>query len=137
LTRSFYLFGGKLKIFLISPVANADLDDESREEQKRIAVYVASLEAKGHQVHWPIRDTKQEDPTGGYMICYTNSQAMLDADEIHLWYNETSGGSKFDMGVAFAYVEMMDLKKKIVRANKDYICEKKKSLYKVFSYITG
>ena len=56
-----------MKIFLISPVRNAE-----SETQKRIAEYVASLEDIGHQVHWPIRDTKQDDPTGGYEICRAN-----------------------------------------------------------------
>ncbi len=119
---------------MICPVTNSELE-ENREEQEKIAAYVAKKEAEGYQVYWPARDTEQKDVTGGYMICYTNSQAMLEADEIHVWYNESSGGSKFDIGVAFTLTEIMGLKKKIVRANKDYLCKKDKSLYKLLRYI--
>lgn len=107
----------------------ADLDEKNREEQRRIAEYVASLEGEGHKVYWPKRDTEQNDPTGGYQICLANSRAISEADEVHVWYNEDSGGSKFDIGVAFA------LDKQVVIANKDYVCRKKKSFYKVLQYM--
>jgi|YelNatPaOPRAMG01_1025707.scaffolds.fasta_scaffold13569_8 hypothetical protein len=120
-----------MKIFLISPVRNAE-----SETLKRIAEYVASLEAIGHQVHWPIRDTNQDDPTGGYEICRTNFLGILEADEVHIWYDETSNGSKFDMGGVFMLVAMLGIPKKIVIVNDAEIVDNtKKSFYKVFKYL--
>src|SRR3990167_9058272 len=101
-----------MKIFLISPVRNAE-----SETQKRITEYVILLEKAGHQVHWPIRDTRQDDPTGGYEICRANFKAIMCADEIHIWYDEKSNGSKFDMGGVFMLVEMIGFKKRVVIAN--------------------
>lgn len=120
-----------MKIFLISPVRNAE-----SETQKRITEYVALLEAAGHQVHWPIRDTKQDDPTGGYDICRANFKGILEADEIHIWYDETSNGSKFDMGGAFMLVAMLGYQKKVVMVNDEEIVDNtKKSFYKVFKHL--
>ena len=120
-----------MKIFLISPVRNAE-----SETQKRIAEYVASLEAVGHRVHWPIRDTKQDDPTGGYEICRANFTGILEADEVYIWYDETSNGSKFDMGGVFMLVAMLGRKKKIVIVNDAEIVDNtKKSFYKVFKHL--
>lgn len=122
-----------MKIFLICPVRNADPD-----LNVKLANHVKSLEDKGHQVHWPTRDTEQDDPTGGYQICRTNFQAISDADEIHIWYDETSQGSMFDMGGAFMRVEMLHCEKKIVIVNKEEAEAadiKKKSFLKVMKYI--
>lgn len=117
-----------MKIFLISPVKDA----ESKELEK-VAAYVASLENAGHEVHWPFMDTKQDDSTGGYEICRTNFATILEADEIHIWYDETSGGSKFDMGGVFMLVVMLNWKKKVVIANdKEVVDNATKSFYKVF-----
>lgn len=120
-----------MKIFLISPVAKTE-----PETQKRIAAYVASLESAGHQVHWPFRDTEQVDPTGGYEICKTNFEGIMQADEIHIWYEETSGGSKFDMGGVFMLIEMLGWKKKIVIVNDGEVVDNNaKSFYKIFKHL--
>lgn len=120
-----------MKIFLISPVRKTE-----PEAQRRIAEYVASLEAAGHQVHWPIRDTKQDDPTGGYEICRANFTGILDANEVHIWYDETSGGSKFDMGGVFMLVAMLGYEKKVVIVNDGEIVDNTtKSFYKVFKLL--
>ena len=117
-----------MKIFLISPVQRA-----VPEVQERIARYVASLEDEGHRVHWPIRDTEQVDPTGGYDVCKVNFKGIMEADEIHIWYEETSGGSKFDMGGVFMLVTMLGWQKKVVIANDGEVVDpNKKSFYKVF-----
>lgn len=92
------------KVFLISPVRQI-----SDDEKVAIAAYVAKLESEGVQVHWPIRDTHQDDPIG-LQICNENKEAIAAADEIHLWYSPTSTGSIFDLGAAFA------LNKKLVLA---------------------
>ena len=119
------------KVFLICPVREA-----SPEVRNRMEAYVANLESDGYKVHLPHRDTNQEDETGGYVICKTNFQAILEADEIHIWYDETSAGSKFDMGGVFMLVAMLGHKKKIVLVNKDEVVdEKKKSFFKVFTHL--
>lgn len=123
----------RMRVFFISPVNN--ISSETLEKTK---AYVAFLEDRqGFFVHWPYRDTEQNDPTGGYAICKTNFRAMMEwAGSIHIWYDETSGGSKFDMGGIFMLIEMLGWNKRIVIANEDEIPEeiknKKKSFYKVF-----
>lgn len=98
-----------MKIFLISPVRNV-----TKRERKQIEEYVAKLENRDHQVHWPERNTNQNDKIG-LRICTDNRRAIEWADEIHIWWQWTkrrkSTGSLFDFGIAFA------LGKKIVLAN--------------------
>ena len=117
--------------FIISPVRN--IDDETA---KKIKEYVELLEKQNHKVHWPARDTPQNDPTGGYQICKTNFEAIMKTRTIHIWYDETSHGSKFDMGGVFMLIEMLGWKKKIIIANEnEVIDDTKKSFFKVFKKI--
>ena len=132
------------KIFLISPVAGASPEDIEAVKQKRpdlikseelrkIYSYVENLEDGGSNVHWPLRDTEQNDPTGGYVICRTNLGEIMEREEVHIWYAETSGGSKFDMGAVFMLVEMLGFEKKLVIVNENEVVDNsKKSLFKVF-----
>ena len=123
-----------MKIFLICPVRK---DDPI--EQANIQAYVEKKESEGHKVHWPKRDTVQDDPTGGYHICRTNFYAMIGADEIHIWYYEKSQGSMFDMGGAFMYIRMLGLKKRIVIPNlkeAEALDTKEKSFLKVMKHLT-
>lgn len=85
-----------MKIFIICTVRKA-----TEEYLKKLYDYVAELEAEGHHVHLPPRDTKQEDETGGYVICRTNKFGIQWADEVHISYNEKSTGTHFDLGMAF------------------------------------
>lgn len=123
------------KVFFISPVRNV-----SGEIYERNSDYVAKLERDDILVHWPIRDTKQDDPSGGYEICKTNFRAILEADEIHVWYDETSSGSKFDMGGVFMLTQMIGFRKTIVIPNQAD-AEKKdsapKSFLKVMKHLTS
>lgn len=102
------------RIFLICPVRNS-----RPEVQKRIAAYVAGLEAKGHSVYWPARDTDQLDPIG-LEICKKNLFAILLAGEIHIWYDATSQGSVFDLGAALMASEHIQ-KKRFVIANPEEV----------------
>ena len=95
-----------MKIFLICPVRGI-----TEEEKNVIEQYVLNLEEAGHTVHWPPRDTDQNDSVG-LRICQDNRKALEEAEEIHIWYNETSRGSLFDLGMAFA------LRKKVVLINR-------------------
>ncbi|HXK37743.1 MAG TPA: hypothetical protein VJ579_01620 [Candidatus Paceibacterota bacterium] len=94
-----------MRIFLICPVRNI-----TDEEKIAIERYVSDLELAGQIVHWPLRDTDQNDPIG-FRICEDNRRAIELADEVHVWWNAASKGSFFDFGMTFA------LGKKIVLAN--------------------
>lgn len=61
------------------------------EAQKAIEAYVKKQEADGVEMYWPARDTDQTDPHG-LTICTDNRSAILNADEIHIWYDEKSSG---------------------------------------------
>lgn len=103
----------KEKVFLICPVRDAD-----PELTEKIKAYVESLEAQGYEVHWPKRDTEQVDPTGGVVVCDENYEAICAAGIIHVWYDETSGGSKFDIGIVYTR-RKEGHKQKVVFANYD------------------
>lgn len=99
-----------MKIFLISPVRGV-----GKREREKIRKYVTELEKRGHTVHWPERDTDQNDKIG-LRICRDNRKAIKEADEIHIWWKWTkrkkSTGSLFDFGMSFASFE-----DKIILAN--------------------
>ena len=121
-------------VFFISPVKGI-MDGQNPGLEGRLRAYVTDLESRGYKVHWPLRDTEQTDITGGMVICRTNFQAIIDAKEIHIWYDEASAGSKFDMGGVFMLCEILGSKKKIVIANESEIVDTaSKSFHKVFKY---
>jgi hypothetical protein len=82
-------------IFLISPVR-----DVTEEEMRAVEDYVIELEEEGNDVHWPYRDTDQDDPYG-LDICEENRKAIDSADEVHVYWTSKSQGSIFDLGMAF------------------------------------
>lgn len=84
-------------IFLICPVRTATGD-----QKERIKSYIDKLIAEGKTVYYPARDTQQDDPTGGYNICWDNKVAILLSDEVHIFWDKNSIGSIFDLGMAFA-----------------------------------
>jgi nucleoside 2-deoxyribosyltransferase len=84
-----------VKVFIICPVRNATFEDKAVQRE-----HVAVLEKQGHSVHWPPRDTDQNET--GLHICQTNRDAIAEADEVHLFYTPGSQGTHFDMGMAFA-----------------------------------
>lgn len=83
------------EIFLICPVRKI-----TKAEKKAIARYIAALKKAGHGVYWPLTDTKQDDPVG-LRICQDNC-AAIKKRTVHVWWNGTSKGSFFDLGMAFA-----------------------------------
>jgi len=85
------------KVFLICPVRNA-----SPEKKLRMQRYVWDMEHEGYDVYYPAVDTDQNDEIG-YRICSDNAKAILEADEVHIFWDKDSKGSLFDLGVAFAY----------------------------------
>jgi nucleoside 2-deoxyribosyltransferase len=82
-----------MKSFLICPVRGIDPATQS--------TIVARLEADGFKVHWPPRDTDQND-TIGLRICSDNMAAIAAADVVHVIWDGKSQGCLFDLGVAFA-----------------------------------
>ena len=83
------------RAFLICPVRNATDD-----ERAQILAFVRTLQGNGFVVHWPERDTDQVDSIG-LRICTDNRRAIADADIVYVWWNGTSSGSLFDLGIAF------------------------------------
>ena len=98
------------KIFVICPVRNA-----GESLNNFISHYVEELEKQGHQVHLPPRDTDQTDPHG-LAICITNCDAIIEADEVHIWFDPASTGSHFDRGMLFAMLRL-GMPKKVVLIN--------------------
>jgi len=90
----------KKKIFIICTVRNA-----TQEYNDRLNRYVWALEFIGHKVHLPHRDTDQS--ARGFDICSQNMKAIKASNEVHIFYNGTSQGTHFDMGVAFAFGKKM------------------------------
>jgi nucleoside 2-deoxyribosyltransferase len=84
-----------MKIFLACPVRG--ISDEYREG---IEAQVKHLEEQGHKVHYPPRDTNQDDPTG-IKICAENQAAINSADCIYVIWDGKSQGVLFDLGMAF------------------------------------
>ena len=82
-----------MKTFLICPVRG--------HEQAETEAIVRDLEAHGWSVHWPPRDTNQDDPTG-LRICMDNEVAIEAADAVHFVWDGKSQGCLFDLGMAFA-----------------------------------
>lgn len=85
--------------------------------------YVKQQEDLGNKCYLPPRDTPQDDPSG-YSICLRMRQAILQADEVHIFYESLSQGVHFDMGMAF----MAGKKWKIINKPDDI---KEKSYIKV------
>lgn len=81
-----------MKTFLICPVRGVSIED-TRD-------IVDGLERTGWTVHWPPRDTPQNDITG-LEICKTNRMAIEGADAVHVVWDGKSQGCLFDLGMAF------------------------------------
>lgn len=95
---------------MICPVRNV-----SKHTENRIREYVNKLESQGYLVYWPFRDTNQDDRIG-LRIMRDNRQALWEANEIHIWFDADSEGSRTDLGMYFAF--LMFAKKSLVIANR-------------------
>ena len=72
--------------------------------------------------------------------CRTNFKAILESDQVHIWYVEDSSGSKFDIGGLFMLVEILGYRKDIFIVNKqeaETLDTGEKSFLKVIKYIAG
>ena len=98
------------KIFLICPVRNA-----TPEQRKWIENFVITKYSEGYIIHAPHLHTRQTDLFGGYAICKQNAEAVATSNEIDIYYDQSSTGSVFDLGVAYA------LHKPLILLNKEEI----------------
>jgi len=94
------------RVYIACPVRKA-----TKEEIEFLTKYVRDLESQGYDVHFPHdkEDVNQNDPIG-ITICNTHAEAMLKADEVHVYYNPTSIGTIFDVGMA--YIERFNRRKR-------------------------
>jgi len=100
-------------VFLISPVRK--LDAETEELLSHLVDYA---ERNGDVVHWPKIDTDQSG--NGTAICQQNRQAIINADEVWLWWQADSQGSLFDLGIAWGLKKPL----KIISGDLKYTEEK-------------
>lgn len=82
-----------VRAFFICPVRGHD-----RAETEELVEWIESL---GIEVHWPHRDTDQDDPVG-LQICEQNREAIAASDIVLMVWNGKSSGCLFDLGMAFA-----------------------------------
>lgn len=82
-----------MNIFLICPVRGHEMQETE--------AIVEHYEKNGNSVHWPPRDTDQNDETG-LRICRDNAKAIANADVVAVVWDGKSQGCLFDLGIAFA-----------------------------------
>lgn len=92
-----------MKVFLIAPVRKV-----TRDFSNAITLTVEVLESQGCSVHWPKRDTNQED-SKGLNICLQNKQAIEEADLVKVIWDGKSEGCLFDLGMAFALGKKVEI----------------------------
>jgi len=85
-----------MRIHLICPVRNA-----TEEQQREIDEYAIKLENEGHIVHNPKYAVDQNDPSG-WNICMAHLKSMEISDRVDVFWDPTSYGSHFDLGMVFA-----------------------------------
>jgi hypothetical protein len=97
----------KTKIYILCPVTVAD-----KKQKERLSSYVAFLEDQGYEVYYPARDTDQS--LKAQEKFYKNTVAMIDADEVHIFYDDHSLGSHSDIGIVYFLKNFWKGKKKKV-----------------------
>lgn len=119
-----------MNIYIICAVRNAT--------PERIAQLRAYAEVKmneGHTVHFPPDDAPQDDETG-VNICLVHREAMIDCDEVHVFWDVTSSGSHFDLGMAFMAQALL-AGKRIVPVECEQPDPPGKSYWKVMKCLNG
>jgi len=98
------------QVYLICPVRNCP-----PEVGAKIKAYVTKIESEGKIVHYPPRDVDQAQ--GGLEICSQHRSAMVMCHEIHVWWDNKSTGSHFDLGMAFMLSQYKGTHLEFVLAN--------------------
>ena len=104
-----------MKICVICPVRNG--------VPGAVVEYVAQQEKLGHIVHFPPRDNPQDDPIGN-IICQTMVDAISNADTVALYYDPTSQGVHFDLGIAFVFrrpIMLLNPNEELRKSGKSYL----------------
>lgn len=83
----------KRYVYFLCPVRGV-----TKEQKGFLDDYVTRLEANGHEVHYPHRDAKQDDPTG-FGIVTTHKTEMRKCTELHAYWTG-SEGQVFDLGMS-------------------------------------
>ena len=65
--------------------------------------------------------TRQVDLFGGYSICRQNAENLSSSSEVNIYYDKTSFGSVFDLGVAYQLHKPLVLLNKVNLDNDDII----------------
>jgi len=94
------------RIYIICSVRDASLETKAALE-----AYADMLEDEGHQVYLPHRDANQK--ATWLEICMENGAAITCADEIHIFWDQKSTGSHFDLGMAFMMDMLIGNKKRV------------------------
>jgi len=81
------------KVFLICSVRNT-----SKQDIDKFREYKKEKRKEGYFVHYPNDDTPQDDPIG-QNICIINKEAIKESIEVHLYWNPTSVGTRFDLSM--------------------------------------
>ena len=92
--------GEGMKITILCPVRNGT--------PQEVVDYVSYMESLGHELYLPPRDTPQEDPSG-FEICSRMKAAIDWADRVDIFYDKSSQGTHFDLGMAFAFGKKLHL----------------------------
>lgn len=92
------------KHFIICPVRNAKPEQRKWIEDYFIQMYNACI-----NLHAPHLNTRQIDLFGGYAICKQNAEAIATSSVVDLFYDQSSTGSVFDLGVAYALHKPLNL----------------------------
>lgn len=100
------------RVYLICPVRNC-----TPEQKAAMDKYVDVLEQQGCEVHYPPRDVNQSNDDGGVRICVEHMKYMAQCNEVHVWYDNESKGSHFDLGMAFIAPTLSSRPLKVVWAN--------------------
>lgn len=93
------------RVYLICPVTNCPADTRRKMDE-----YVKCLEDDGCVVHYPPRDVEQSKGMSEHYICTAHLKAMLEADEVHAWWDSSSKGSHFDFGMAYMLANFKGIK---------------------------
>jgi nucleoside 2-deoxyribosyltransferase len=87
-----------MNIYIICPIRKA-----TEEQKEALKKYKNKLIMDGHKAYYPDDDNPYEKTDHvGYLICEENTRAIRQADEVHIFWDTTSSGTLFDLGVAFA-----------------------------------
>ena len=88
----------KKRIHIICPVRGVTVG-----QMLEMDAYAARLRAEGYQVHYPPDSVNQEDETG-FNICLGHFNSMIEANEVHVFWDLSSKGSHFDLGMLFTMI---------------------------------